>query len=380
MELKDIMENIKQAKSAAISGSGERTLLVRGGIAVDGAEMSALFAEKDVNVPKGKAFRIGNPEGFMKLTSLLPGGATVSTGDGDTIVITGKGVKATMRCKEVEDFESRVKKTEKHIPIAFPELLIKAVAGAAKMSDKDVLIVGDTAITIGHSGAMVFISKIGQTLPWPVALLAKTTATIGNVWFRRKPEAGFISPATLLVKGDGTWTEFRAIEHPDKDLVDVPRQYLAAKEYGQSLTAQAMIDARELKRQSTLMAIASDVEVVNVEGDKPETPMPEDPEIKTKSGSKEKRKPEKPVFWVSAMAGTLQFRSSGGESEVECELSGDIPETKFDVALFMNAAEAIASRSSKAILGVVAGVPTLHIAMATGDKSTIVILAGLRDN
>ncbi|WP_075323700.1 hypothetical protein [Acidithiobacillus albertensis] len=365
MEYSEIMQNIKQAK-AAQKGSGESTILVHGGIAVEGQGMSALFAEKDITIDRGSAFRVHNPEAFMRLNSLLPN-SQITGGQRDSLAITANDgtSRFKLRCAPVVDYKSRLKKTDRHIAVDYPKLLIDALCDAGRLSDRDVLVIKSSVVSIGHGGALAVVISTGQAFPWPVAFLTKTTETIAGVWSRRSADAGFISPSSLLVKGEGTWTEFRAIEDPDQEVVSVPKHHQSALEFGDTMEAIAKVPAIEIKRNSHLMALACDVDDVDDVDSGDEK-------------SRKKRKSEK-VFNVSVHDQGVHFRTSGGETSLEHELSGSMEEAKFNASLFNRAVDVIASRCTEVIIGTTSLIKAKHIILSTEDRSAIVLIAGLRD-
>lgn len=362
MEYTDIMQNIKQAKSAQ-KGSGESTILVHGGIAVEGQGMSALFAEQDIAIGKGTALRLHNPEGFMKLNSLLPS-SQVTGGERDSLTITANDGRSRfkLRCAPITDYQSRLKKTVQHIAVQYPKLLVDALVDAGRLADKDILIFRDTVVTIGHMGALAVVVKMGQEIPWPVAFLAKTTETIAGIWARKAVDASFISPGSLLIKGEGTWTEFRAIEDPDQEFVTVPKHHQSALAFGETLEPIAKVPAADIKRNSHLMAVACDVDEVDTDDEK----------------ASKKTKKEK-VFNIEISDQAINFRTTGGETSLEHESLGTMAETKFNAALFNRAVDMIASRCTEVIIGQTSMIASRHIILSTEDRSAIALIAGLRD-
>ncbi|MBU2735919.1 hypothetical protein HAQ00_09320 [Acidithiobacillus caldus ATCC 51756] len=364
MELNDIMKTIAQAKRAA-QGSLTKTVAIHGGLAVEAPGFSALFAQPEILCEKGEGYKVANPGALSRFLEIVPGARVHSLGNG-RIEIRASRFRAVLAAAQEQDYQVRIRKTDAHVALQYPQQLVDAINGGALFMAQQLFIHEGRVVAVTQTGAAAYVAKIGQELPFPVAIAQGTVKKIQEIWPSKGPNKGFVSPGSLLLANDDTWVQFRLLEDPDKEYLDAPKSVLQTVKMAETTQSQGEVPATELQRAVAMMAAVADVE--DVDTDNAEEQKARAKRVRTTA-----------VF-LALSEGCLKVHTLDGEVQMESALSGEFAQVKVNLRFLSDACKVLAKRTIKVVLGQVSGLAIPHITLSTQDLATTIIVAGLRDD
>jgi len=363
MEYSDIMKTISQAKAAA-KGS-QKTVAIHGGIAVEAPGIAALFKQQEILVPKGDGITIGNPRALTRILEMVPEARATEAANG-FIEVTGPGMRFKLPGTREPEYRPRIRKTDQHVPVAYPGQMVDAITGAQPFLHQQVLLLEQHVVAISPTGAVAYTSKHGQTLEWPVAFTAGTVGKIREIWPKTPPEKGYLSPSSLLLSGSDAWVQFQALEDPEVGVISVPPVFRKTIEMVRSVQHQCEVSAMDLQQTVSMMAVVADVE------------DPAEEETKEEKKARESRaKVSSATFELSE--GVLHVSTEGGENKLPVQMSGVVPKTRVNLRFLSDACKLLAKRSMSVYVGQMAGFSNPHLVLTSKDEATSILIAGMRE-
>lgn len=365
MEINEIMKSISQARKAS-QGSLTKTVAIHGGLAVEAEGFSALFKQPEVCIEKGEGFKVANPAALSRFLELVPD-ARVRANEKGRIEIHASNFRAVLAAAQEQDYHVRIRKTDEHVELVYPQQVVDAITGAAPFMAKQMMIYEGCVVAVGPTGAVAYVAKIGQELAFPVAIAQGTVKKMLEIWPGKAPGKGFLSPASLLLASDDTFVQFKALEDPDNGQVSVPKSVLQTLSMAKSSQVQGEVQASELQRVAAMMAAVADVEYAATE----------------ESGDEKKARAKRfrtTAAFVELQENELTVYSADGEVKLTSALSGEIPKAKVNLRFLSDACKVLSKRTVNIVLGQVPTLSIPHVALSTQDLATTIIVAGLRDD